>query len=124
MWAISFKIRAKIEIQEQFSVRLSLRRRVCCMSRDMFPQSAFLFGFLLTKPCLFPLKSSLEFVSHRGKPKFISLQVKFPTYRSKFHFCSTARSIIISTPTVLPYLCFFFLHPTVEIMLNTLSIPF
>ena len=120
IWASSFQLRAKIEIQEQFSVRLSLRRRVCFMPRDMFPQSAFQFGFLLSKPCLFPLKSSLEFVSHRGKPKFISLPVKFPADRSKFHFCTTARSIIISTRTALPCLCFFFLNPTVEIMLNML----
>ena len=88
------------------------------MSRDMFLQSAFQFGFLVSKPCLFPLKSSLEFVSHRGNPKFISLPVKFPDDRSKFQFCTTARSIIISTQTVLPCLCFFFQNPTAEIMLN------
>ena len=66
---------------------VSLRRRVCLclvMSRDMFLQSAFQFGFLPSKPCLFPLKSSLEFVLHRGKPKFISLPVKFPADRLKF----------------------------------------
>ena len=67
---------------------VSLRRRVCLcpvyMSRDMFLQSAFQFGFLPSKPCLFPLESSLEFVLHRGKSKFNSLPVKFPADRSKF----------------------------------------
>ena len=48
------------------------------MSCDVFLQSTFQFGFLPSKPCLFPLKSSLEFVLHRGKHKFISLPVKFP----------------------------------------------
>ena len=43
----------------------------------MFLQSAFQFGFLPSKPCLSPLESSLEFVIHRGKPRFISLPVKF-----------------------------------------------
>ena len=28
----------------------------------------FQFGFLSSKPCPFPLESSLEFVIHRGKP--------------------------------------------------------
>ena len=42
---------------------VSLLRRVCLcpvMSRNMFLQSAFQFGFLPAKPCLFPLKSSLD----------------------------------------------------------------
>ena len=77
--------------------------------RAMFLQSAFQFGFLPSKPCLFPLKSSLEFVLHRGKPKFINLPVKFPADRSKFQFRTTARSklIIIFTRTVMPCLRFF-----------------
>ena len=89
----------------------------------MFLQSAFQFGFLPSKPCLFPLKSSLEFVSHRGKPKFISLPVNFPAHRSKFRFCTTVRSIIIFTLTVLPCLClhlFFFLNQAAQIMLSML----
>ena len=67
----------------------------------MILQSAFQFGFLLSKPCLFRLESSLEFVINRGKPKFISLPVKFPDDRSEFQFCTTARSkpIIIFTRT-------------------------
>ena len=48
----------------------------CYMSHDMFLQSAFQFGFL-SNPCLFPLKSSLEFVFQHVKPKFISLPVQF-----------------------------------------------
>ena len=62
------------------------------MSRDMFLKSAFQFGFLPSKPCLFPPKSSLKFVLRRVRPKFISLQVKFPADRSRFQFCTTARS--------------------------------
>ena len=52
---------------------------------------------------------TLEFVLSRGKPKFISLPVKFPADRSKFQFCTTTRSKlkIIFTRTVLPCLCFF-----------------
>ena len=60
------------------------------MSREMFLQSAFQLGFLPSKPCLFPLKSSLEFVLYRGKPKFISLLLKFPADKSKFPFYATA----------------------------------
>ena len=83
---------------------VSLCRCVCFnMSRHMFLQSAFQFGFLSSKPSLFPLESSLEFVIHRGKPKFISLPVKFPADRSKFQFCTMAQSklIIIFTLTSL-----------------------
>ena len=75
---------------------VSLRRRVCFnMSPPMFLQSAFQFGFLSSKPCLFPPESGVEFVIHRGKPKFISLPVKFPADRSKFQFCATTRSKLI-----------------------------
>ena len=90
---------------------VSLRRRVAliCRSRHMFLQKAFQFGFLSWKPCLFLLESRLEFVIHRGKPKFISLPVKFPADRSKFQFCTTttrSKLIRIFTRTVLPCLCF------------------
>ena len=63
------------------------------MSCDVFLQSTLQFGFLPSKPCLFPLKSSLEFVLHRGKHKFISLPVNFPADRSKFQFYTTAREL-------------------------------
>ena len=75
---------------------VSLHRRICLcpvMSRDMFLQSAFQFGFLPSKPCLFPLKSSLEFVLHRGKPQFFSFPVKFPANRANFQFYTTAREL-------------------------------
>ena len=39
------------------------------ISREMFLQSAFQLGFLPSKPCLFPLKSSLEFVLYRGRKR-------------------------------------------------------
>ena len=69
----------------------------------MILQSAFQFGFLLSKPCLFCLESSLEFVINRGKPQIIRLPVQFPDDRSEFHFCTTARGnlIIIFTRTYL-----------------------
>ena len=88
---------------------VSLHSRICLcpvMSRDMFLQSAFQFGFLPSKPCLFPLKSSLEFVLHRGKPKFISFPVKFPANRANFQFYTPA--LYYGPRTVLPCLCFFF----------------
>ena len=87
----------------------------------MFLQSAFQFGFLPSKPCLFPLKSSLEFDLNRGKPKFISFPVKFFADRSKFQFCTAARSIIIFTRTLLPCSCvLFFVNQVAEIMLDML----
>ena len=85
---------------------VSLRRRVCLkMSRHMFLQSTFQFGFY-RRNLVCSLEFSLEFIIHRGKPKFINLPVKFPAARSKFQFCTTARSkhIIIFTRTVLPLL--------------------
>ena len=85
------------------------------------------FGFVLSKPCLFPLKSSLEFVLHSGKPKFIFLPVKFPADRSKFQFCTTARGkqkILLSELNCCVCVFVFFLIPAAEIMLNMLSIHF
>ena len=70
IWAGSLKMWAKIDIQEQFSVRLTLQTSLL-MLHDMFPPSAFQFGFLPLKPYFFPLKSSLESLLQRGKPKFI-----------------------------------------------------
>ena len=96
--ASNFKIRAKSRYKsEQFSVRLTSQTSLLIsgMSSHKFLQSAFQFGFLLSKPCLFPLKSSLEFVLHPGKPKFISLPVTLPADRSKFQFCTTARMKLI-----------------------------
>ena len=73
---------------------VSFRRRVCLcpvMSRDMFLQSQFVF--LPSKTCLFPQKSSLEFVLHCGKPNLIVCRLlKFPADRSKFQLCTTVRS--------------------------------
>ena len=68
------------------------RITLICRSRHMFLQSTFPLSFLSSKPCLFPLESTLEFVIHCGKPKFISLPVKSPPDRSKFQFFSMARS--------------------------------
>ena len=84
------------------------------MSSHKFLQSTFQFGFLLLKPCLFPLKSSLEFVLHRGKPKFISLPVTLPVDRSKLQFCTTARMklIIIFYANCTAVFVFFFSKPS------------
>ena len=48
------------------------------MSRHMFLQSAFQFGFLSSKACLFPLESSLEFVIHRGSPNLLVCRLNCP----------------------------------------------
>ena len=92
---VASKYEPKSRYKSNFQCVSLLRRTCLCpvMSRDMFLQSAFQFGFLPSKPCLFPLKSSLEFVLHRGKPKFISFPVKFPADRSKFQFYTTAREL-------------------------------
>ena len=98
------------------------RVTLICRSRHMFLQSAFPSSFLSSKPCLFPLESTLEFVIHRGKPKFISLPVKFPPDRSKFQFFSMARSNN-NFHANFAAVCFFFsspCHPTAEIMLSML----
>ena len=77
LWASSLKIRAKIEKQEQFLVSFTSQMSYL-VSRDMFLQSTFHLSLLPSKPRLFLLRSSLEFVLHRGKPKFISLLVNSP----------------------------------------------
>ena len=123
--ASRFKIRAKSRYKsEQFSVHLTSQTSLLMsgMSSHKFLQSAFQFGFLLLKPYLFPLKSSLEFVLHRGKPKFTSLPVTLPVDRTKFQFCTTARMklIIIFYADCTAVFVFFFLNPATEIMLNML----
>ena len=96
------------------------RVTLICRSRHMFLQSAFPSSFLSSKPCLFPLESTLEFVIHRGKPKFISLPVKFPPDRSKFQFFSMARSNDNFHANFAAVFVLFFLHPTAKIMLSML----
>ena len=94
---------------------VSLRRRVCFnMSRHMFLQNAFQFGFLSSKPCLFPLGCSLEFIIHRGKPSLLVCRLYSPPIDQSFcnlynfHANCTAVSV------------FFFLNPAAEIMLSML----
>ena len=60
----------------------------------MFLQSAFQFGFLSSKPCIFPWNLAWNSLYTVEKLKFISLPVKFPAARSKFQFCTTARSCV------------------------------
>ena len=87
----------------------------------MFLQSAFQFGFLSSKPCLFPLESSLEFVIHREKLKFISFPVKFPADRSKFQFCTTGYGPKYAHANFTVVFVFFsFLNPETEKMLSML----
>ena len=115
VWASSFKIRAKIEIQEQFSMRLTSRTNLlmsCYVARYVSPKCVSVW-LLPSKPCLFPLKSSLEFVWHREKPKFISFPVKFPADRSKFQF-------ILRPENCTAVFVFFFLNPAAEIMIHML----
>ena len=116
VWVSSFKIRAKIEIQEQFSMRLTSRTNLlmsCYVARYVSPKCVSVW-LLPSKSCLSPLKSSLEFVLHRGKPKFISFPVKFPADRSKFQFYTTARELYCRVCV------FFFLNPAAEIMIHML----
>ena len=87
------------------------RVTLICRSRHMFLQSAFPLSFLSSKPCLFPLESTLEFVIHSGKPKFISLPVKFPPDRSKFQFFSMAQSNN-NFHANFAAVCFFFSSPS------------
>ena len=61
-----FKIRAKIEVNEHLSVRLTSQTSLL-MSRVMPVGSAFQFGFLPSQHC-FLLKSTFQFMLHRGKP--------------------------------------------------------
>ena len=61
-----FKIRAKIEVNEHLSVRLTSQTSLP-MSRVMPVGSAFQFGFLPSQHC-FLLKSTFQFMLHRGKP--------------------------------------------------------
>ena len=63
----------------------------------MFLQSVFQFGFLSSKPCLFPLESSLDFVIHRGKPKVISLPVKFAANRSRNGCVTSLKTVAMET---------------------------
>ena len=86
---------------------VSLRRGVCLICRAMFIQSAFQFGFLPSNPCLFPVRYSLEFVLHRGKPKLLVCRLNFPPIDQNFTSV-LRRSIIIFTRTELPCFCFYF----------------
>ena len=72
IWACSFKIRAKIEITEQFSVRLTSQTSLlvsCYVARYVSPKCVSVWLFTVQN-LLFLLKFSLEFILRRGKPKF------------------------------------------------------
>ena len=81
----SFKIGAKIEIQEQSFHCVSLRRRVCfcpVMSRDVSSKRVSVWLFTVKT-----LSFSPEFVLHHGKAKFISLTLnKSPANRSNYDY--------------------------------------
>ena len=94
---------------------VSLRRRVCFnMSRHMFLQNAFQFGFLSSKPCLFPLGCSLEFIIHRGKPSLLVCRLYSPpidqSFCNLYNFHANCTAVFV----------FFFLNPAAEIMLSML----
>ena len=91
---VASKYERKLRYKSNFQC-VSLRRRVCFkMLRHMFLQSAFQFGFLSSKPCIFPWNLAWNSLYTVEKLKFISLPVKFPAARSKFQFCTTARSCV------------------------------
>ena len=94
---------------------VSLRRRVCFnMSRHMFLQNAFQFGFLSSKPCLFPLGCSLEFIIHRGKPSLLVCRLYSPpidqSFCNLYNFHANCTAVFV----------FFFFNPAAEIMLSML----
>ena len=68
---------------------VSLLRRMCLypvtmyIARYVSPKCVSVW-LLPSKSCLFPLKCSLEFVLHRGKPKFISFPLNFPPIDQRF----------------------------------------
>ena len=100
----------KIEIQEQFSVRLTAQTSLLENVAPYVSPKCVSVWLFIVETLYVPLEFSLElFITHCGKPKFINLPVKFSAAKSKFQFCTTARSkhIIIFTRTVLPCLCFF-----------------
>ena len=88
IWASSFKIRAKIEIQEHFSVHLTSQTSLW-MSCDMVLQSVLIsLAFYRRNLVFFFLKSSLEFNSHCGQPKCIGVLVSSQIDQSS---CSVLR---------------------------------
>ena len=85
-----------------------LRRRICFnMSSHVFLQSALQFGFLSSKPCLFPVESSLEFVIHRGKPSLLICRLNSPPIDQSFSSVLRATALSMLTRTLLSCLCFF-----------------
>ena len=124
VWVSSFKIRAKIEMPEKFSVRLTSQTSLlvsCYVAWYVSPKCVSVWLFTV-ETFILPWNLAWNSFYAMENRNFVSLPIIFPADRSKFQFCTTARSnlIIIFTRTVLPCLCFFFLNPAVEIMLNML----
>ena len=81
---VASKYERKSRYKSNFQCVL-LRRRICFnMSSHVFLQSALQFGFLSSKPCLFPVESSLEFVIHRGKPSLLICRLNSPPIDQSF----------------------------------------
>ena len=114
------KKRAKIKIQEQFSMRITSQTSLLInMSRDVSPTRIWKFGFLITLESLsfFSLKSSLEFTLHCGK--YTSLSASPPIFWSKFQLCTNNfhDNFLVNCTIVF---VFFFLNPAAKIVLNML----
>ena len=71
-WASSFKLRAKLRYKSNFQCT-SLHRRVCwsCFVARYVSLKGVSVRLFTVKTLSFPLKSNLEFVLYRGKPKLL-----------------------------------------------------
>ena len=89
---VASKYERKLRYKNNFQC-VSLRRRVCFNTCRPYASPKYVSVWLFYRWNLVFFSPSLEFVIQRGKPKFISFPVKFPDDKSKFQFCTTARSI-------------------------------
>ena len=95
IWASSLKIRVKIEIQVQFSERLTWQVSLCHVI--WFSRVCFSLAFTVES-----LKSSLEFLLHHGKPKFISLPLSPRQIKVSFGLIRVHCKCLKADQSVLP----------------------
>ena len=109
IWAVSFKIRARIEIQEHSSVHLTSQTSLC-MSHDMILQSVlFSLAFYRWNLAFVFLKSSLEFILHCGQPNFTGLLVSSPIDQSFSSLLRPWNNNLHASYTVLVLAFFFYI---------------
>ena len=99
VWASSLKIRVKIEIQVQFSERLTCQVSLCHVI--WFSRVCFSLAFTVEY-----LKSSLEFLLHHGKPKFISLPLSPRQIKVSFGLIRVHCKCLKADQSVLPWAWF------------------